>query len=91
MLKKEIYLIFLSSLLIFSCEEPIDLQLNNNQSSIVVEGYIEPHLPSYVFLSKSQSFFDEINEDLINNISVTNAKVTVTRDDGEKRSLTHVS
>ena len=91
MLKKEIYLIFLSSLLIFSCEEPIELQLNNNQSSIVVEGYIEPHLPSYVFLSKSQSFFDEINEDLINNISVTNAKVTVTRDDGEKRSLTHVS
>ena len=91
MLKKELYLLFLLSLLILSCEESIELQLNNNQTSIVVEGYIEPHLPSYIFLSNSQPFFDEINKDEVNNLSITNAKVTVTRDDGEKRSLTHIS
>ena len=60
-MKKELYLLFLLPLLFFSCEENIELELNNNQSSIVVEGYIEPYLPSYVFLSKSQPFFDEIN------------------------------
>ena len=90
-MKKEFYLFILLSLLIFSCEENVELELNNNQSSILVEGYIEPYLPSYVFLSKSQPFFDEINETTLNNLFITDAKVTVTRDDGEKRSLIHVN
>ena len=59
-MKKEFYLLFLLSVLIFSCEQAVEVELNNNQSSVVVEGYIEPYLPAYVFLSKSQSFFDEI-------------------------------
>ena len=90
-MKKEFYLLFLFSVLIFSCEQDVEVDLNNNQSSIVVEGYIEPYLPSYVFLSKSQPFFDEINETELNNLFITDAKVTVTRDDGRKRLLTHVS
>ncbi|MBC8294652.1 MAG: DUF4249 family protein, partial [Pelagibacterales bacterium] len=52
----------------------------------VVEGYIESELPAYVFLSKSQAFFDDTN-----NLSITNANVTIIRDDGEKRSLTHIN
>ena len=78
-------------LILFSCEESIELELNNIQSSIVVEGHIEPYLPSYVFLSKSQSFFDAINETNINSLSIKDAKITITRDDGEKRLLTLIS
>ena len=90
-MKKELYLLFLLSAFISSCEQVVEVELNNDQSSVVVEGYIEPYLPAYVFLSKSQAFFDEINETELNNLFITDAKVTVTRDDGEKRLLTHVS
>ena len=90
-MKKKYFLIFLLPLLILSCEESIELELNNNEESIVVEGYIEPNLPAYVFLSKSQSFFDEINEDEINNLFIKDAEITIIRDDGERRVLTHIS
>jgi hypothetical protein len=87
-MKKLLYILLI---IFISCEEEILLDLNTAYSNVVVEGYIEPEMPSYVFLSKSQPFFNEINENEINNSSITNAKVTITRDDGEKRSLTHIS
>ncbi len=90
-MKKKYFLIFFLPLLILSCEKSIELELNNNEESIVVEGYIEPNLPAYVFLSKSESFFDEINEDEINNLFIKDAEITIIRDDGERRILTHIS
>ena len=78
-------------LILFSCEKEISLELNSSNENIIVEGYIEPELPAYVFLSKSQSFFDEINEDIINDLFIQDAKVTIIRDDGKERKLTHIS
>ena len=85
-------LILLCILFIFSaCEEAILLELNTSDTNIVVEGYIEPEVPAYVFLSKSQPFFDDINEESINSLFIQDADIIITRDDGEIRKLTYIN
>jgi len=74
-----------------SCEEVILLDLDTSITNIVVEGYIEPALPAYIFLSKSQPFFDDINEEVLNNLFIQDANIKITRDDGKTRTLTYIS
>ena len=67
------YLIILSSLLLFSCQEEITLDLPQAEEKLVVEGSIEPGFPPYVILSTNQSYFDPIDVETYNNIFVSNA------------------
>ena len=84
------YLFFISIILI-SCQEEITLELPQYQDKIVVEGAIENGFPAYVILRKNQSYFESIDSLTISNLYITDATVSITREDGEKRNLTLIT
>jgi len=59
-----------------SCERNFDIKLENNETQLIVEAYINNELPlyNYVILGHSQGYYDEGFE----NIPVTGATVTIT-------------
>ena len=65
------YLFFISVIL-FSCQEEITLDLPREDIKIVVQGAIENGFPPYVILTKSQGYFDEIGDDPIADLYVNN-------------------
>ena len=70
--------IFICSLFLFSCEEEITLEIPHNKAKVVVEGYIQPHYPIVIQLTSSKGYFDEITENELMNVflsDVTNIKV----------------
>ena len=73
-----------------SCEKAIEIDLSSAGSQLVVEGYIQQGYPSYVFLTKSESYFNPIDSNTLNNISVDNAHIFVEREDGVMHQLTHI-
>lgn len=75
----------------FSCEKAIEIDLSSARSQLVVEGYIQQGYPSYVFLTKSESYFNSIDSNTLNNISVDNAQVFVEREDGVIHQLSHIN
>ena len=65
----QIIIIFLSFIFI-SCEKPIDLILSAQNNQLVVEGYIQQGYPAYVFLTISQGYFDSLDSNILNTISI---------------------
>ena len=81
------YLIFLFSLILFSCQEEITLNLPQAENRLVVEGSIEPGFPPYIILTKNQGYFDEIDISTYNDLFVNDAdsvKVWYYNENGEK-------
>jgi len=71
-------LILLSTSLIFySCEKDISLDLPKAENKIVVEGWIENGQASNVILSRNSSYFDPINLTTIEQMFNVDAVVTV--------------
>lgn len=70
--------IFVAVLIVafMSCERNFDIKLENNETQLIVEAYINNELPlyNYVILGHSQGYYDEGFE----NIPVTGATVTIT-------------
>ena len=83
-----IFLFFL--IIFFACEKAIEIDVNSEGSQLVVEGYIQQGYPSYVFLTKSENYFNPIDSNTLNNIFVDDAQVFVEREDGVIHQLTHV-
>ena len=73
-----------------SCEKAIEIDVNSKGSQLVVEGYIQQGYPSYVFLTKSEGYFNPVDTSTLNSISVDNAQVSVEREDGVIHQLTHI-
>lgn len=71
-----------------ACETPIDVDLPDYSSKLVIEGTIETGEPAIVFLSKSIPYFSEINIDSLSKCIITDAEVWVTSSDGESEQLT---
>ena len=65
-----------------ACETPILMDVDYSGSQLVVEGYIQQGYPAYVFLTRSEGYFDPININTLDDIAVGDAKVFVERDDG---------
>jgi len=84
------YLFFISIILL-SCQEEITLNIPQAQDKIVVEGSIENGFPTYVTLRKNQGYFESIDSITISKLYITDATVSVTREDGEKRNLTLIT
>ena len=74
----------------FACEKAIEIDFSSAGSQLVVEGYIQQGYPSYVFLTKSEDYFNPVDSNTLNNISVDNAQVFVEREDGVIHQLTHI-
>ena len=80
-IKFHIFILLLTTVFVFSCEEEFVPLINNAPPEIVVEGYIEagdnPTSP-YVILTRSIPFFNEINLNSVDGFYVRNAEITVT-------------
>jgi len=85
------YLICLVSIILFSCQEEITLDLPQAESKLVVEGAIEPGFPPYVILTKNQGYFEPINGNTYNDLFVTDASVFIIRDDQTTHQLTLIT
>lgn len=64
-------------LLFGACEKEITIKPNEGHDLIVVEGHIEPDLPPYVILTRSQTFFSYTDITSLSHIFVQGATVTV--------------
>ena len=84
------YFLILSCITI-SCQEEITLDLPQADTRLVVQGAIENGFPAYVILTKNQGYFESINSNTYNDLLVTNASVSVTRDDNIKHELTLIT
>ncbi|HEX5002530.1 MAG TPA: DUF4249 domain-containing protein [Bacteroidia bacterium] len=62
---------------ISSCEKDITLDLPQAEQKLVVEGYITPGQPAYVFLSRTAGVYDPLDSASLLNYSVFNATVFI--------------
>ena len=77
-------------IILSGCEKVVDLDINSGAKKIVVEGYIQQGYPAYVFLTKSEGYFDLINEDSFENLAIDDALVFIEREDGVIHKLTYI-
>lgn len=63
--------------LLASCEKDITVELSDPEIKLVVEGYISPGEPAYVFLSKTAAVFDPVDNASLLASVIRNAVVTV--------------
>lgn len=90
-------LVYIFSVLIIlaftACEEEFDPNNGTVESQIVVEGFIEigqDALPTYVLLTKSFPFYNDISADRLDSLFVRDAIVTVEKQGGETVQLTEL-
>ena len=84
---KHIFGLWLSCLLLFSygCEDPIEVNLEDGGTQLVVDGWIDNLAePQIITLSLSQQYFDNTPPP-----RVTDAEVTITRQDGAVFDFVH--
>jgi hypothetical protein len=60
-----------------SCEKDITVDLPQGEEKIVVEGYINPGGPAYVFISKTAPFFAPVDSASLIASAIKNATVTI--------------
>ncbi len=77
---------FLLIILLLSCEEEVEFDLDF-QESLVVQGSIEPMMPAYVILTKTQSYFSEINPSTYENSFVSNAEIWIRKGNNQEKKL----
>ncbi|MAJ89690.1 MAG: hypothetical protein CMD08_00215 [Flavobacteriales bacterium] len=82
------YLLFLVTLILFSCQEEITLDLPQAENKIVVEGTIEAGYPPYIILTESQGYFEEIDINTYQNLFIIadTVKVWYTNNTGKKET-----
>jgi Domain of unknown function (DUF4249) len=84
---KNILILISSLFLLSSCEKVIDLQLDDNNSKIVIEGNITNQVgPHFVKVTKSVNFTESNNYP-----AITNAIVVVTDNVGQRDTLTYIA
>ena len=62
--------LLLISIILFSCQEEITLELPKADDKLVIEGSIENGFPPYVIISKNGGYFDPIDTETFNNLFV---------------------
>ena len=60
-----------------SCEKDITVDLDDPEIKLVVEGYIQPGGPAYVFISRTDAFFAPVDSISLLNATEKNALVLV--------------
>ena len=95
MMKKSILLIsvifcFYSCDKFFEFEKEVDFSQGNTDSKIVVQAIIQPGLPAYAVLTKSEPFFDPVNEESIQNLFITDASISITDENDNEVALTNI-
>jgi hypothetical protein len=65
------------ALVLTSCEKEINIKLKDGEGKLVVEGHIEPGLPPYIVLTRSQPYFSSLSTNDFSRFFVHNALVNV--------------
>lgn len=95
MMKKSILLIgvifcFYSCDKFFEFEKEVDFSQGNTDSKIVVQAIIQPGLPAYAVLTKSEPFFDPVTEESIQNLFITDASISINDENDNEVALTNI-
>ena len=70
-------LVYILILFISGCTKSIDFQLPEVEQIIVVEATVENGLPPRVVLTSSQGYFDPIDSNILNEIFIHDAEITL--------------
>jgi hypothetical protein len=70
-------ILFIISLLLFSCEKVVDIEIPENQEKLVVEGSIEPGVPPVVLLTETVGYYFPTDSNTYKNSFVKGAIITV--------------
>ena len=62
--------LLLISIILFSCQEEITLELPKADEKLVIEGSIENGFPPYIIITKNGGYFDPINNETFDNLFV---------------------
>ena len=79
-----LFILFIGSFLLLSCEKEFDPETTFDEPQLVVEGYIQvgPNaLPPYVLLTKSVEYSSSINSGTLNDLFVHDAEVRISDGD----------
>ncbi|MBX2973865.1 MAG: DUF4249 domain-containing protein [Flavobacteriales bacterium] len=82
MKRNALFLLPLVVAMLAGCEKEITVEVPETAQKLVVEGTIEPGLPPFVILTRTQSFFDPLDIRAIANSFVCDALITVDNGDG---------
>ncbi|MAZ58634.1 MAG: hypothetical protein CMP56_04435 [Flavobacteriales bacterium] len=74
--------------LICSCTKEIDIEIPNNGTQFVVNGYIENNRVAKILITRSLPYFDPISDNSIGESLVNDAIVTISNSIGESELLT---
>ena len=73
--------------LLFSCTKEIQINIPNQGSEFVVNGYIENGQPAKILLTRSLPYFDPLNDEIVFESFVNDASITITNSLGESEVL----
>ncbi len=77
--KKYIFISLLGLIaLMSSCEKDITVDLPQPEKQLVIEGYITPGAPAYVFISSTDAFFAPVDAATLISATIKDAIVTIT-------------
>lgn len=77
---KQLYPIIIMTILLLSCEKRIAIEIDDSTPVPVIEGSIETGQPPIVQLTWSQGYFDPINAEILDQLRIKNANVSITVD-----------
>lgn len=77
-----LHLMLPAALLLAGCEKEITVELPDLPEQLVVEGSIEPGLPPFVILTRTQGFFEPLDQASIASTYVRGASITVDNGSG---------
>lgn len=87
MKKRILFLLSVLSIVIVSCETPVDLKVNGATSTKVIEGWIENGQPAVVMVSRAVDYYSAIDIQTILNSADVTCIVRVTDEDGNEEQL----
>ena len=82
------FLYLIASLFFFSCETPVNLEVNGTTSTKVIEGRIENGQPAVVMVSNALDYYSTIDMQAILNSVDPTCIVRITDEDGNEEQLT---
>ena len=84
---KNLAILFIASLFFFSCEDPIELEIESGEKQVVVDAFLNNLSEKQVIkLQLSKDFFDEASQEVL-----TGATVKVTDSDGKTYNFSDIN
>ena len=89
-MKLPIYLILITTLLsscekFFEFEQEVDFGQKNTEEKYVIQSVIQTGYPAYAFVTKSEPYFSAVSPNNLENMFITDAKITITDSEGQSQ------